>query len=122
MAKPIIRLWYTVLAPNPANAEPLLAAPEVAYSSWLKPCAPGLLTARRAGQAGSDGAKHQHTQRHHQQRGHQQLHLTGLQLLAQVLRRTTNHQPGQEHGDQHEQQHAVQPCADTPKSPHRPSC
>ncbi|MNN03639.1 hypothetical protein D3C81_1163350 [compost metagenome] len=66
----------------------------------------------RAGQAGGDGAKYQHADRHHQQGCHQKLHFTGLQLLAQVFRGTANHQPGQEHRDKDEQQHAVEARAD----------
>ena len=44
------------------------------------------------------------------ERGH--LHLVGLDLLAEVLGRAADHQPGDEHGDDGEHQHAVQAAAD----------
>jgi hypothetical protein len=40
------------------------------------------------------------------------LHLAGFDLLAQVLRRAADHQPGDEDGQDDEDQHAVETGAD----------
>src|SRR6185312_5966060 len=58
-----------------------------------------------------DRREEQHDERHdeHHERGH--LDLVGLDLLAQVLRRSPDHEAGDEHGDDDEGQHAVEPRA-----------
>ena len=49
MSNPTAVLYQSVLAFNPAKAEPLLAAPDTnAYNAWLKPCGPGVGYARGA--------------------------------------------------------------------------
>ena len=51
-------------------------------------------------------------QRQDQDREHRHLDLLGLDLLAQVLRRAADHEPGDEHGDDDYEQHAVETGAD----------
>ena len=46
--------------------------------------------------------------RRDQQRQHRHLHLVGLDLLAEIFRRASDHEAGHEHGDDDEQQHAEQ--------------
>ena len=101
--------------PSPAKALPLLLpADENAYSTSLKPWAPGFEDRRPCppGDTHADRRADQHDRRRDQddQRGH--LHLEGLDLLAQVLRRAADHQPGDEDGDDGEDQHAVEAGAD----------
>ena len=111
---PSVPLYQGVLAPRPANALPLLLpADENAYSTSLKPWMPGLkMVLRPEGATTESAVPTSTTQRRqqHDQRGH--LHLVGLDLLAQVLGRAADHQPGHEHGDDRERQHAVEPGAD----------
>jgi hypothetical protein len=54
----------------------------------------------------------QHQQRRHQNRDGGHLHLKGFDLLAQVFRRTADHQAGDEHRHDGEHQHAVQTGTD----------
>src|SRR6266508_3876105 len=69
-------------------------------------------------------ALHQHRRRgegqqhrgHGQDVEHDQLHLGRLDLLAEVLRSSTDHEPGEEHRQDHEDQQAVEPHADTARA------
>ena len=65
-----------------------------------------------AGVTHGDRGADEHDERRDQddERGH--LHLVGLDLLAEVLRRAADHQAGDEHGDDREDEHAVEPRAD----------
>ena len=75
---------------------------------------------RRIGNAGFAGVDH-HRDAGADQRGEDRnentdrrhLDLEGLDLLAQILRGSADHQAGDEHGDDREQQHAVEARADT---------
>ena len=69
---------------------------------------PALPASRGHGHRRADQHGHGHDQDH--QGGH--LHLEGFDLLAEILGRAADHQPGDEHGDDGEGQHAVQPAAD----------
>src|SRR5271166_3181781 len=55
-----------------------------------------------------DGGANQHEQRSDQEIACGELDLTGVDLLAEVLRRAPDHQPGDEHRDYSQDQHAVQ--------------
>ena len=59
-----------------------------------------------------DRGEAQDGQRQDQDGEHRHLDLLGLDLLAEILRRAADHQPGDEHGDDDEQQHAVEAGAD----------
>ena len=59
-----------------------------------------------------DRGPDQHEQRRDQDHDRGHLHLEGLDLLAEVLRRAPDHQAGDEHRDDREHQHAVQARAD----------
>ena len=62
-----------------------------------------------------DAGKAQDHQGRDQQGQHRHHDLLALDLLAQVLRRATHHQPGDEDRDDGEVDHAVESCADAPK-------
>ena len=47
---------------------------------------------------------------------HDELHLGGLDLLAEVLRRAPDHEAGDEHREQGEDQHAVEAGADAARA------
>ncbi len=72
--------------------------------------------AEAAGQPGLDAhgqGRQQQDRRRRQQNGQGgHLHLAGFDLLAQILRRAANHQPGDEDGQDDEDQHAVEARAD----------
>src|SRR5438128_6274894 len=67
--------------------------------------------AQRGLQDHGDAGEGQDNERDEQDVEHDQLHLRGLDLLAEVLRRSPHHQPGDEHAQQREHEHPVQACA-----------
>ncbi len=73
----------------------------------------GVVDRRRAVlRADRQRGRDQRRERDHQRPDHHELHLARLDLLAEVLRRATDHQTGDEDGQQDEQQHPVEPRAD----------
>ena len=54
----------------------------------------------------------EHQQRVDQDRQHRELHLAGLDLLAEIFGRAAHHQAGHEHRDHGDDQDAVEPRAD----------
>ena len=61
-----------------------------------------------------DGGEDEHDDRHHQGGQAGQLHLLGLYLLAEVLRRSPDHQAADEHGDDGVDEDRVQPASRSP--------
>jgi hypothetical protein len=61
---------------------------------------------------GRDRREAQDRERQDQDGEHRHLHFLGLDLLAEILGRAADHQPGDEHRDDGEQQHAVEARAD----------
>ena len=89
MAMPSVVFIHARVRGDPANAEPLLFAADVnAYSSSLKPCAPGLKieTLSTDSDERRTGDEEHDQGRHDQDVDRDELHLGGLDLLAQVLR------------------------------------
>ena len=67
------------------------------------------------GQNSRHCTQNQYPDRHHQQRDHQPLDLLGLKFFSEVLRGSTNHQPGQKDGNKDVQQHPVKPRTHPPE-------
>ena len=66
----------------------------------------------KLGDTDRDRREHQDRQREDQHDEHRHLHVVGLDLLAQVLRRAADHQAGDEHRQDDEDEDAVHPGAD----------
>ena len=99
----------------PAKALPLLPVCErVAYRISEKPCGPALSDGVRSppGMTAAIAARPERRDAEVQDREHRQLHLSALDLLAQVLGRAADHQPGDEHREDGEHQHAQDADAD----------
>ena len=100
---------------SPPNALPLLLLiEEKAYSISVNPCGPGFRTPDLPAAVVTARAVPTNTSRlgtEDRDRGH--LHLEGLDLLAEVLRCASHHEPGDEHGDDREEQHSIEAGADT---------
>ena len=79
----------------------------------MKPCGPGVED-RRPPVLVRDrhAAVIEHGQRDAERAEHDELDLARLDLLAQVLGRAADHEPGEEHREQDEEQHPVEPRAD----------
>ena len=100
---------------RPANADPLLPVWLLnAYRISLKPCGPGLSgPARPAWRDGGDGREAQDAGAQDEHDEHRHLHLEGLDLLAEVLGRPSDHEAGDEdREDRAHDEHAVQAGAD----------
>ncbi len=59
-----------------------------------------------------DGGEHEDRQRKDEHDEHRHLHVVGLDLLAEILRRPADHQAGDEHRQDDEDEDAVHPGAD----------
>ena len=119
IAMPSAMFMNCVFAVMPANAEPLLLPAEVnAYSTSVKPCGPGFQidTLSTLGRHDRDPRTHEHRERHRDGVEHDELDLGRLDLLAEVLRRATDHQAGDEDGEQREDQDPVEPDADAARA------
>ena len=115
MHSPSAVLYQAVLTVRPANAEPLLLARRGERVQHLGQAVRAGVEHRRALLAGSaiaSAGADQHQRRGGQEVQRGELDLAGADLLAQVLRRAADHQPGDEHRDDREDQHAVQARAD----------
>ena len=64
----------------------------------------------------ADRGEPEHGDGHRHQVEHDELHLGGLDLLAQVLRRPPDHQAGEEHGEQGVDEQPHQPDPDAPRA------
>ena len=85
----------------------------------VKPCAPGLkivVVARPIARTSTTARNTSSDDRHDQDVEHDELHLGGLDLLAQVLRRSPDHEAGDEHREDHEDQHPVEPDTDAARA------
>ena len=109
----------------PANALPLLLPAEVnAYSTSDSPCGPLLsMPARSPGKAIATAVPIEHERRRRQQVQRGELHLAAAELLAEVLRRSPDHQTGDEHREHGEDQACrTGPSRYRPARPRRASC
>ena len=101
----------------PANALPLLFDLRVVGIEGLGEPVGAWVEHRREADVGHDRDR-SHDQDHggHEQRSDGgDLDVASLDLLAEVLRRAADHQPGDEHGDDDVEEHAVQTGADAPE-------
>lgn len=62
----------------------------------------------RRGQDGGGGCENQHGERQAENGQNRHLHLLGLYLLAEILRRAPDHQPRHENGDDDEEKNAIE--------------
>src|SRR5579872_5314695 len=76
----------------------------------LREAVGAIVTERRQSRRNDDsyGCRHQHEQRRHEDRKHREGYFAPLDLLAQELRRTADHETGNEHRQNHEHQLRVQ--------------
>ena len=103
------------LAVRPANADPLLLPCDMnAYSTSRESVRAVVRERLRVGLArrARERRAEQHGGHRHEDRRGRHLHLVRLDLLAEELGCSADHQAGDEHADDREDQQAVQPRAD----------